>query len=692
MGRVQRALGLAIVFVSVGFASGDPTTQLYSALDRQENWLTQSSEGVVWQQYLQTPQLREALAAPSLDRRFLASVLGRYNSNAPGLTEGPFVSTRNALSNLANQAQVPMALRWAEQLRASAPFEAPFTDQAVRDAKYELVDATSALNSFLSQGGYDTQQGWKSFLNWNDLESQLRSDQPDWKALDGVQRKFIDGYPGLEYPPFVRVREALQKYSYVGKLAEGDGGIQSINQYTNALADAIEKYNDEPTTKNAAGLAAILDWLGKIDRDQGLATEVRSAHSRPNLRLRISERFLAKRFYQPIHDSMYVNEMILNTHVRGTATTNGSITADVVPNANGARIDIVFNGNTDTVSVGRQEPVTIRSRSATSLFARKSLFLYPTRIESGPARASGATNTKINSITPDRKLGRRIVEKIAWKKAGEQKPQTEAIAASRAADRLEKKIDEQTQTLLDNARADLNKQYRGEIGQRGLIPEHITTSSLENCVLVHGTQADSSQLSATTDPPSFCLDGDVVAQVHESAVNNTVEKAIAGMTLTDERIVKMMTEMKMEIPAELQIGEDDQPWSISFAWNQPVTVEFDNQMLKVSVRGRRFTRGERVLNKVMEMSATYTMQTLPTGVELTRQGDVEVTFPTNKEGAQLRASDVVFKTLMEQKFSQLFKPFIKGDGFVLPGEFGSMGRIRLNELSTQDGWLSLGWQ
>ncbi len=692
MGRVQRALGLAIVCVSVGFASGDETTQLYSALDRQDNWLAQSSEGVVWQQYLQTPQLREALTAPSLDRRFLASVLGRYNSNAPGLSEGPFRSTRNALSNLANQAQVPMALRWAAQLRASVPFQSPFTDQAVRDAKYELVDAKNALSSFLSQGGNDTQQGWKAFLNWNDLETQLQSDTPDWKLLDDVQRKFLNGYPGLEFPAFVRTREALQKYSFIGKLSETDGGKRSISQYTSALADAFEKYNEEPTTKNAAGVAAILDWLVKIDRDQGLATQLRSTHSQPNLRLRISESFLSKRFYRSIHDSMYVNEMILETHVRGTATTNGQITADVKPNPNAAQVDIVFNGITDTVSVGRQKPVTVRSRSATSLHARKSLFLYPSRIESSPAVANGSTNTKINSITPDRNLGRRIVEKIAWKKASEQKPKTEAIAAERAARRLEKKIEEQSQDLLSRARQSLAEQFQGPINQRGLLPERITTSSQEHCVSVSATQADSSQLAATNQPPSFCVDGDVVAQVHESAVNNTAEKALAGMTLTDEHIVDVMNDLNAEIPEGLQIDEDDKPWSISFDWNQPVTVEFDNEMLKVSVRGRRFTSGERVLNKVMEMSATYTMQTMPQGVVLTRQGDVEVAFPTNKEGAQLRASDVVFKTLMEQKFSELFKPVIEGNGFVLPGRFKELGRIRLNELSTQDGWLSLGWK
>jgi hypothetical protein len=183
----------------------------------------------------------------------------------------------------------------------------------------------------------------------------------------------------------------------------------------------------------------------------------------------------------------------------------------------------------------------------------------------------------------------------------------------------------------------------------------------------------------------------VVAQVHESALNNTAEKAIAGLTLTDERIAELTKELTGSVPEELQIKEDDQPWSISFDWQQPVTVEFDNETLKIAVRGRRFTSGDRVLNKVMEMSATYALKTTPAGVNLTRQGDIEVRFPTSTSN-RLRAMDRVFKTLMEKKFSEVFKQEIQGDGFSLPGRFDALGTIRLNDLSADDGWLSLGWK
>ena len=210
--------------------------------------------------------------------------------------------------------------------------------------------------------------------------------------------------------------------------------------------------------------------------------------------------------------------------------------------------------------------------------------------------------------------------------------------------------------------------------------------------MVSAVQAGDGQLSVYSSPPVLNWGNDVVAQIHESAINNTAEKAIAGMTLTDERIAELVKDVTGQVPDELAINEDDQPWSISFDWKQPITVEFDEQQMKLSVRGRRFTRGDTVLNKVMEISGTYVMQVVSEkGAVLTRQGDIEVVFPTNKDG-RLKNMDRIFKTLMEEKFSQLFKPVIEGEGFQLPGRFSELGTIRLERLMTENGWLSLGWK
>jgi hypothetical protein len=153
-----------------------------------------------------------------------------------------------------------------------------------------------------------------------------------------------------------------------------------------------------------------------------------------------------------------------------------------------------------------------------------------------------------------------------------------------------------------------------------------------------------------------------------------------------------MEEATGSVPEELQLGEDKAPWSISFDWNRPVTVQFDDHTVMFAIRGRRFTSGDRQpLSRPMEIAARYQMQMTPEGVRLERQGDIDVTYP-GREGERQSAVEIFYKTLMRNKFAGLFKPEIIGEGIQLPGRWQRLGKVRLRRLSTGGGWLAAGWR
>lgn len=695
MGRVFTIVQGLLLLVSCGSTWADaPADAVSKALSRQEGWLSSSSEGPIWDDYLLTSELRDLLHriddGGEVDVPSLVRVLARYQSGADGLDHPIFAATRRRLIDLADSADVPQETRWGARVRFAARYSPPLEESSVLQARNELAQATRELDSMLASADAERREGWKAFLKWDDLDSELTAETPDWEKLQMVGGQFFNGHRGLEYPEFVRVRESLRKYLYLGSLVSNDEAQDNLRLQMENFADTLEKYGQEPTSKHAGEVASLLDWLEQLGRLPKLKTEIRDANMRPNVKFRVAENLLSRRFSRDVVEPTIVNEMILGTHVRGSGTTTGQITTDVVRNNDSARIDIIFRGVTETDSIGVQKPVKIFSSSRTILEARKPLFLFPDRVATASTTATANTNTTIHSIRSDRDLGRKLIERIAWQRAVDQKPKTSRIAAYRAARRLEKKVEEQSVELLTRAQDSLRKQLQGPIGRRGLLPDSIETHSLDSSVVVLATQANDSQFAAMNEPPAFCPDDNVVAQIHESAINNTAEKAIAGLTLTDERIAELTEELTGSVPEGLRISEDDEPWSISFDWRQPVTVEFVDQTMTIAVRGRKFTSGERTLNKVMEMSATYAMQVTPAGVQLTRQGEIDVRFP-GEENERLRAMDRVFKTLMQKKFSEVFKTEIQGKGFSLPGRFESLGVIRLKNLSAESGWLSLGW-
>jgi hypothetical protein len=90
----------------------------------------------------------------------------------------------------------------------------------------------------------------------------------------------------------------------------------------------------------------------------------------------------------------------------------------------------------------------------------------------------------------------------------------------------------------------------------------------------------------------------------------------------------------------------------------------------------------------LEISATYAVEKMPDRARLVRQGDVQVDFVGR---TKLSASDVAMKTFMKKKFDGLFKPEIVSEGLALPERWKSIGKLQLQQLGCEQGWLALGW-
>jgi hypothetical protein len=109
----------------------------------------------------------------------------------------------------------------------------------------------------------------------------------------------------------------------------------------------------------------------------------------------------------------------------------------------------------------------------------------------------------------------------------------------------------------------------------------------------------------------------------------------------------------------------------------------------MAIRGRRFTRGDQAINEPIEISARYTIEMTDSGSKLTRQGDVEVTF---LERERLAAQHITFKTFLTRKFEAVFKPEIEAEGIVLKGRLAKAGKLQMQDLRSDKGWIAIGWQ
>ncbi len=386
---------------------------------------------------------------------------------------------------------------------------------------------------------------------------------------------------------------------------------------------------------------------------------------------------------QKVNESMGVRENILGTSIRGSARMSGAVTLDLLSSDSIAAFDIVLSGTTYSNTVGRNGPVTIYSTGVTSVIGRKKLLLDEEGVAARLARASCRTNSTIKKICAHC----RMVRKIAWSKARRTKSKVEGIASRRAAGRVARNMNLQVGELLETLNDVFAEKFRKPLIRRGGFPDEMDFRSTEDSLHVAMVQAGRDLLGAPAEAPGLNDDHDIAVRFHESFVGNLSQTVLGGVTLTRDRAIEISENLTGSVPEELESSEND--WAIRFANDRPVEIRLDDQGFTVWIRGTRFERGDQAISKKMEISAKYTVQKTPEGAKLTRQGPVEVNYDPL---IQQSVEETAMKSFVKSKFSGLLKEEFVTTGMALPGRWGNMGTMVLQQLSCDHGWAVMGWQ
>lgn len=561
----------------------------------------------------------------------------------------------------------------------------PITPQDVAAARAELTAAVADLDALLRRSLPDYAAGWRKFLRWEDLQAQLGAAGPDLKTAEGVLEKLSANVSGLETPRFARVRRALRSYLDISQAAADPKLEETYGTQLTDLAARLEAYDKTSSGDDAVAISRTLGWLRRGGQATQLADAVQRRYSKPNLYASVSQRFLAAGIEDDIDQTQAVSDNILGTRLYGTAHTVGKTTLQIQPNEQQAQFDIFLTGQAISSNIGYNGPVTIHSTAATSISGRKSLFMNAAGLTGAPASARCATSSNIYSIA----ARHAFIERAAWKRAGQQKGQAEAIASSHAAWRVQGQMDARSADLIADANRDYNAKIRGPLSRRDGFPRELRFRSQPDKLQMISLQTTPAQLGAASDPLQPQAAYDVTVQAHESSIINFAEIMIGGVTLTDERLEQIIRDdLKAEVPEELKITQDKDPWSITFANEVPVRAVFTDGAVSIAIRGRRFTRGDQRLSEPIEISANYKIEKTGSGSKLTRQGEVNVKF---LERERLGAPQIAFKTFLTRKFEALFKPEFVGEGIALKGRLEKAGKLQVQEISSAQGWVVLGW-
>ena len=578
-------------------------------------------------------------------------------------------------------------------VEATAPQFRPLTAADVQTSLAKIKAAADALDQRFVLAG-DSADGWKAYLAWDQFKVELQKAKPDDAVIKAVHDKLAAGYEGLELKCFANLRIALGNYVPVAAWFGAPGLDAKFKSHSDELTQQIKSLSVHPSTEETQKISDNLIWLETFGQATELVRETRQRFSKANFHAQLGGELLAMGVGGPIDDVAPIDDVILGTVIHGTGHTVGKTTAVLAPNPAFATFDAMLAAVNSSSNVGRNGPVCIYSTAQTSLAADKRFWLDETGLHAHPAQAAAETHSTINNIVSIK--GRKLVEKIAWRRAGQQLCQAEAIASAHATSRLGARVDAEADPLIQKSNEQFEAKARKPLDERRAFPRELSFDTLAAALDIHGTQALESQLAAPLAPPELAGPADVSLRIHESAINNMAETVLTGMRLSDDMVQRTLLELLGRLPDQLKNDENREPFTIVFPPEnspmQPVTVSFGEGTVTITLRGAAYIIGDQT-KPGMNVTAVYKFEKTPDGLSCGPPGRPANLRLRAEARRQRSFAQQGIYTVLQAKFGKLFAPEIKLQGFKFnEGKLAAAGQLVPQEIIARDGWIAIGYR
>jgi len=551
------------------------------------------------------------------------------------------------------------------------------------------VQATAArLTTRLASAGPEAAD-WRAFLQFDAFVAELRKAQPALPVLEKTYTRLASGQDGLNLIWFAELRQALQSYLAAVQAKSDPKTPERHDAIVEGLAKRLAELPKAISAEEALAIGNALRWLDDTGQAAKLVAAVRKQCRQSNFLGQASEKLVGTGIARVVDEMTPIRDCILGTDIQGTGHTVGRVTVKLVPDKHMAVLDTCLAAKVDSQTVGYNGPAIIHSVGVTELLGVKRLWIDAEGIGAHPATSDADTCTTITCIGSTK--DKAIVERIASRKAGKKKSQAEAIASQHAAWRLNDRMDQESTENLAQANERYVARFRKPLTDRNLFPEELLFSTCAKYLSVRAMESDAYHPGAPSAPPAPPANVDLAVRVHQSALNNLTDKALGGMTVSDETLQATLKDLLGKVPDEFKPDQREQPWAIHFAAGVPITFEFlnDNQF-RITVRGRRFIRGENTY-PAMDTTVLYKIVQAGGTIKCVRQGALQVFPPDFSKGDRLSGRQLVIRDLVARRFGKVFKEELVGKGIELKGKLEKGGRLMPVAMTSQAGWMTIAW-
>lgn len=538
--------------------------------------------------------------------------------------------------------------------------EAAFDAEKLPDvdtAKSELVGKVADVESYFArESDTGNREALPQFLNLEPLRKAIQSSAADSVVLaeaKTLRDSLIGMTPGLELSVIRNVRDSALRLSQAISLNSAKG--KRVVGTLAALKKMVSEIKATPTTDQFAQMGFFVGTIDSSGQGQQLVHAFREVFGEPNVAVLVGAPLLQKAVDRELTREEPVRQTILGTRIVGTATMTGNVSAKLLPSTDSARIALGFTAKFNSKNTGYNGPVRLLTTGTGDIDLARTLNIDSSGFELSGNKTDVELNTTIDAICHKMEL----VRKLAWKAARRKKPKADRIATQRLKQQVSRQFKEEVSNLNLSSQSGFLADGGTAFERLSLTPPILEWSSTEQVLAIDSLFRASHQLGSVDPRPAVDEAFDVAIQIHESAVENACSTVLAGRTLNEKKLDELLGKIGRGVADSAAEGEGDEegeePFEIVFSQLRPIVFEARDQVVRVGVRGRRFTKGKRVLQKALEVTADYKPTKLGDGtVVLKRDGKVKVDFG----GKKLSISEAGMKPVIEKSFGKVFPDVI----------------------------------
>ena len=405
------------------------------------------------------------------------------------------------------------------------------------------------------------------------------------------------------------------------------------------LIDQLERYESKPTSQQANQLASqyqLLKW-SLADKERQLASQLDTHYRNANIRIAMSQEIINRLLPNPEATEEPIDDTIMGARVSGKSLTSTMLKVFLIPDKKQWRLGVQASGEVQSDTETRKRAVTFHNKGSSRYTVNKDLLVDRRGVRVGRAVAETdiesellGFETAFDSVPLVGSMMRSFVRNQYHSQAG----QARVVYENRVSRRARNQFDEEITNQLISLENRFQSRYLSPLKQLNLAPMAVDLQTTTNSRLILRYRlAGNKQLAAHTPRPRAPGDSLLSIQIHESALNNTLQNLKLDGKRTDLRslyrdIAQSFDRSDVTIPEDIPANV-----TVAMADHEAVRVRFENGQVNLRIHLKELKSGTRHKWKNFVLTATYQPAKDHLAASLYRDGHLQF------EGKHLRLGD-----------------------------------------------------